>query len=95
MCPRAARLILIGHAGHPEVEGTMGQIAGPVILVQNVDDVAALKLPQDTPVAYITQTTLSVDDTKDIIAALQSRFTDIQGPEPGISAMRRRTANLR
>lgn len=74
-------LILIGHAGHPEVEGTMGQVPGPVLLVQNVDDVAALTLPSDTPVAYITQTTLSVDDTKDIILALQQRFTDIQGPD--------------
>src|SRR6476619_7597306 len=64
-------LILIGHAGHPEVEGTMGQVPGPVLLVQNVDDVAALTLPEDAPVAYITQTTLSVDDTRDIIA-----FTD-------------------
>src|SRR6195952_5392765 len=68
-------LILIGHAGHPEVEGTMGQVPGPVLLVQDVDDVAALTL------AYITQTTLSVDDTRDIIAALQARFTDIQGPD--------------
>src|SRR6266404_2206241 len=74
-------LILIGHAGHPEVEGTMGQVPGPVLLVQNVDDVMALTLPVETPVAYITQTTLSVDDTKDIIAALQRRFTDIQGPD--------------
>src|SRR5881398_860581 len=74
-------LILIGHAGHPEVEGTMGQVPGPVLLVQNVDEVAALTLPNDTPVAYITQTTLSVDDTKDIIAALHGRFTDIQGPD--------------
>src|ERR1700751_2308849 len=60
-------LILIGHEGHPEVVGTMGQIDGPVILVQNVEEVAALQLPQDTPLAYITQTTLSVDDTRDII----------------------------
>lgn len=74
-------LILIGHAGHPEVEGTMGQVPGPVHLVQDVDEVAALTLPQDTPVAYITQTTLSVDDTRDIIAALHARFTDIQGPD--------------
>ena len=59
----------------------MGQVPGPVLLVQNVDDVAALTLPADTPVAYITQTTLSVDDTKDIILALQQRFTDIQGPD--------------
>src|ERR1700760_4033216 len=74
-------LILIGHDGHPEVEGTMGQVPGPVFLVQNVREVAQLTLPRDTPVAYITQTTLSVDDTKDIIGALQGRFTDIQGPD--------------
>jgi 4-hydroxy-3-methylbut-2-enyl diphosphate reductase len=74
-------LILIGHAGHPEVEGTMGQVSGPVLLVQNVEDVAGLTLPPQTPVAYITQTTLSVDDTKDIIAALSKRFHDIQGPD--------------
>jgi 4-hydroxy-3-methylbut-2-enyl diphosphate reductase len=74
-------LILIGHAGHPEVEGTMGQIPGPVILVQNEAEVGALELPRDTPVAYVTQTTLSVDDTQGIIAALQRRFSDIIGPE--------------
>jgi 4-hydroxy-3-methylbut-2-enyl diphosphate reductase len=74
-------LILIGHAGHPEVEGTMGQVPGPVLLVQNLDDVAKLTLPPDTAVAYITQTTLSVDDTKDIIAALTARYPDIQGPD--------------
>jgi 4-hydroxy-3-methylbut-2-en-1-yl diphosphate reductase len=74
-------VILIGHAGHPEVIGTMGQIPAPVVLVQNEADVAALDIPTDTPVAYITQTTLSVDDTKGIIAALQRRFTDIVGPE--------------
>src|SRR5438105_13428951 len=56
-------LILIGHAGHPEVEGTMGQVPGPVLLVQSVEEAKALALPADTPVAYITQTTLSVDDT--------------------------------
>jgi 4-hydroxy-3-methylbut-2-enyl diphosphate reductase IspH len=70
------------HAGHPEVEGTMGQVPGPVTLVQTVGDVkAALTLPGDTPVAYITRTTLSVDDTRDIIVALQAEFTDIQGPD--------------
>lgn len=74
-------LILIGHAGHPEVEGTMGQVPGPVLLVQNLDDVAKLTLPPDTAVAYITQTTLSVDDTKDIIAALTAHYPDIQGPD--------------
>ncbi|HEY0440071.1 MAG TPA: 4-hydroxy-3-methylbut-2-enyl diphosphate reductase [Xanthobacteraceae bacterium] len=74
-------LILIGHAGHPEVEGTMGQITGPVVLVQSEREVEALDIPTDTPVAYITQTTLSVDDTRGIIAALQRRFTNIVGPE--------------
>ena len=75
------KLILIGHAGHPEVEGTMGQIPSPVILVQNEADVAALDLPAETPTAYVTQTTLSVDDTQGIIAALEKKFTDIVGPE--------------
>ena len=73
-------VILVGHAGHPEVEGTMGQIHGPVLLVQTEHDVKALDLAADTPVAYITQTTLSVDDTRAIIAALKRRFTDIVGP---------------
>jgi 4-hydroxy-3-methylbut-2-enyl diphosphate reductase len=75
------KLILIGHEGHPEVEGTMGQIPSPVILVQNEAEVEALDLSPDTPVAYVTQTTLSVDDTQGIIAALQRKFTDIVGPE--------------
>ena len=74
-------LILVGHAGHPEVEGTMGQIDGPVHLVQTEKDVDTLDIPTDEPVAYVTQTTLSVDDTRGIIAALQRRFTDITGPE--------------
>ncbi|WP_175889247.1 4-hydroxy-3-methylbut-2-enyl diphosphate reductase [Burkholderia cepacia] len=75
------RLILIGHAGHPEVEGTIGQIPAEVILVQSEAEVDTLTLPGDTPVAYITQTTLSVDDTRGIIEALQRRFTDIVGPD--------------
>jgi len=74
-------LILIGHAGHPEVEGTMGQVGAPVTLVQDEEDVAALDIPAGQPVAYITQTTLSIDDTKGIIQALKRRFTDIVGPE--------------
>ena len=74
-------VILVGHAGHPEVEGTMGQIAGPALLVQNERDVAELKLAADTPVAYITQTTLSVDDTREVINALERRFSDIVGPD--------------
>jgi 4-hydroxy-3-methylbut-2-enyl diphosphate reductase len=74
-------LILIGHAGHPEVEGTMGQVGAPVHLVQSEADVADLPVPLDHPVAYITQTTLSIDDTKGIIVELKKRFRDIVGPE--------------
>ncbi|MDE1938451.1 MAG: 4-hydroxy-3-methylbut-2-enyl diphosphate reductase [Alphaproteobacteria bacterium] len=74
-------LILIGHAGHPEVEGTMGQVGAPVHLVQSEGDVDALRIPPETPVAYVTQTTLSIDDTRNIIAALKRRFTDIIGPD--------------
>ncbi|MBO4122861.1 4-hydroxy-3-methylbut-2-enyl diphosphate reductase [Cupriavidus gilardii] len=74
-------VILIGHAGHPEVVGTMGQIPGRVILVQNEAEVAQLDLAADTPVAYVTQTTLSVDDTRGIIAALERRFPDLVGPD--------------
>jgi 4-hydroxy-3-methylbut-2-enyl diphosphate reductase len=74
-------LILIGHAGHPEVEGTVGQIPGTVLLVQSEADVSKLDLPLDAPLAYVTQTTLSVDDTRGIIDALLARFSDIVGPD--------------
>jgi 4-hydroxy-3-methylbut-2-enyl diphosphate reductase len=74
-------VVLIGHAGHPEVEGTMGRIPGPVYLVQSVADVDKLDLDANAPLAYVSQTTLSVDDTKSIIAALKRRFTNIVGPE--------------
>ncbi|MGC8469933.1 MAG: 4-hydroxy-3-methylbut-2-enyl diphosphate reductase [Acetobacteraceae bacterium] len=74
-------LVLIGHAGHAEVEGTMGQVPGTIHLVQTVADVAALEVADPARLAYITQTTLSVDDTRDIIAALEARFPGIVGPE--------------
>jgi 4-hydroxy-3-methylbut-2-enyl diphosphate reductase len=74
-------LVLIGHAGHPEVEGTMGQVGAPVHLVSTEQDVADLDLSDDAPVAYVTQTTLSIDDTRQVIAALKARFSDIVGPE--------------
>ncbi len=74
-------VILIGHAGHPEVEGTIGQLSGPVHLVQDQADVAALDIPTDTPVAYITQTTLSVDDTRSMIRAIKDRFSNVTGPD--------------
>jgi 4-hydroxy-3-methylbut-2-en-1-yl diphosphate reductase len=74
-------VILVGHAGHPEVEGTMGQIPGPVHLVQTEEDVDTLPLAIDTPVAYVTQTTLSIDDTRGIIEAIKRRFNNVVGPE--------------
>jgi 4-hydroxy-3-methylbut-2-enyl diphosphate reductase len=73
-------VILIGHAGHPEVEGTLGQIDGEVHLVADAADVAALPIPPDRKVAYVTQTTLSVDDTRDVIEAIKTRFADSIGP---------------
>jgi 4-hydroxy-3-methylbut-2-enyl diphosphate reductase len=73
-------LILIGHKGHPEVDGTMGQVPAPVYLVSSREQVEQLQIPKDTPVAYVTQTTLSIDDTRNIIDALVERFPDIQGP---------------
>jgi len=74
-------VVLIGHKGHPEVEGTMGRVPAPVYLVGSAADVEALELDASRPVAYITQTTLSVDDTRGVIAALKARFSDIVGPE--------------
>src|SRR5271166_304755 len=74
-------IVLVGHAGHAEVEGTIGQIPGIVHLVQTVDDVATLKPGTPDKLAYVTQTTLSVDDTRHIIAALKARFPAIVGPD--------------
>jgi len=73
-------LVLIGHAGHPEVEGTMGQVGRPTYLVSSEADVAALDLPKDAKIAYVTQTTLSIDDTRSIIGALHRKFSDVVGP---------------
>ncbi|WP_374446677.1 4-hydroxy-3-methylbut-2-enyl diphosphate reductase [Stella sp.] len=73
-------VVLIGHAGHPEVVGTMGQIPGRVHLVETVADVARLQPADPGRLAFVTQTTLAVDDTRDIIAALQARFPAIVGP---------------
>ena len=73
-------VVLIGHAGHAEVEGTLGRLTGPVHLVASAEDVAGLKVERPDHVAYITQTTLSVDDTRGIIDALKARFPSIVGP---------------
>ena len=74
-------VILIGHEGHPEVEGTMGRISGPVYLVSNINDVERLKVKNPDKLSYVSQTTLSVDDTRDVINALQERFPKIVGPD--------------
>jgi len=74
-------VILIGHRGHPEVEGTLGRIDGPVQLISSVADVAKLQVSDPEHLAYVTQTTLSVDDTRDIIDALKARFSSIRGPD--------------
>ncbi|MEL6467891.1 MAG: 4-hydroxy-3-methylbut-2-enyl diphosphate reductase [Pseudomonadota bacterium] len=75
------QMIMIGHAGHPETVGTMGQLpAGEVLLVETVEDVAMVAVRDPDKLAFVTQTTLSVDDTADIVAALQNRFPNIVGP---------------
>ncbi len=74
-------IVMIGHAGHPEVEGTMGQCDGGVYLVESVDDVAALDVRDPAHLAYVTQTTLSVDDAAAIVDALRQRFPGIAGPK--------------
>ena len=73
-------VILIGHEGHPEVEGTMGRISGTVYLVSNVNDAKNIVVENPNKLAYVTQTTLSVDDTRDIILELERRFPKINGP---------------
>ena len=74
-------VVLIGHPGHPEVEGTMGQVSGEVHLVSNLADVATLTPANPAKLSYVTQTTLSVDDTREIIAALKARFPGVRGPD--------------
>ena len=74
-------IIMIGHRGHPEVEGTMGQAPDGIQLVENVKDVEALDIPANDPVAYVTQTTLSVDETKEIVDALKRKYPAIAQPK--------------
>jgi 4-hydroxy-3-methylbut-2-en-1-yl diphosphate reductase len=74
-------IVMIGHAGHPEVDGTMGQCSGGVYLVESVADVASLDVRDASRLAYVTQTTLSVDDAAAIVAALRARFPGITGPK--------------
>lgn len=75
-------ILFIGHKGHPEVIGTLGQVPeGTITLVETVEDVAALDFPDSAPLAFLTQTTLSVDDTAEVVAALRNRFPQIVGPK--------------
>jgi 4-hydroxy-3-methylbut-2-enyl diphosphate reductase len=83
-CRNGREVILIGHRGHPEVEGTMGQCGhqgARVHLVEKTKDIAQLEIPDSARVAYVTQTTLSVDDTERIVTALKARFPHIEGPK--------------
>jgi 4-hydroxy-3-methylbut-2-enyl diphosphate reductase len=81
MREQGREIVMIGHAGHPEVEGTMGQVEGGFHLVESIADVGRLDIPADTALAYVTQTTLSVDDAAGIVAALRRRFPAIAGPK--------------
>lgn len=78
---RGTEVVLIGHAGHPEVEGTMGQADSGMHLIEEPTDVATLEVNNPENLAYVTQTTLSVDDTKKVIDTLKERFPNIQGPK--------------
>ena len=78
---RGRRILLVGHSGHPEVVGTMGQLPeGAVILVESLEDIARLKFEDESNLAYVTQTTLSLDDSREIVNALTRRFPQIVGP---------------
>lgn len=81
LCAQGYGIVMIGHKGHPEVEGTMGQAPDNMYLVENVADVEKLQVSDATKLAWVTQTTLSVDDTRIIIEALQKRFPSIIGPK--------------
>lgn len=88
---RNREVILIGHEGHPEVEGTMGRIPGGVHLISRPEDVSRLEIKDPDKVAYVTQTTLSVDETRDVITALKDRFLILSAPMSKTFAMRHKT----
>ena len=81
MRAQGKEIVMVGHAGHPEVEGTMGQSDGGMYLVETVDDVARLQVRDPRRLAYVTQTTLSLDDAAAVVDALKRRFPDIEGPK--------------
>lgn len=75
------KILMIGHAGHPEVEGTMGQVPDVMTLIENLQDVVRLEYPTATKIAYVTQTTLSIDETKEIVDALKQKYPQIAQPK--------------
>jgi 4-hydroxy-3-methylbut-2-enyl diphosphate reductase len=77
---RGYAIVLVGHAGHEEVEGTLGEAPEAIVLVESVEDAERISLPAGRPLAYVTQTTLSVDETNEIVAVLRRRFPRIEGP---------------
>jgi len=81
MRAEGCEIVMIGHRGHPEVEGTMGQANGGMVLVETVDDVVTLQFADPERLAYVTQTTLSVDETREIVAALKARYPQIREPK--------------
>lgn len=81
MRAQGCEIIMIGHEGHPEVEGTMGQVKDGIYLVETEEDVAKLSIAAGTPLAFVTQTTLSVDDASKVITALKAKFPDIREPK--------------
>ena len=80
MCKEGFTVLMIGHAGHPEVEGTMGQVKEGVFLIEKVSDVDSISFSSDEKIAFVTQTTLSVDETKEIVEALTKKFPKIVQP---------------
>ena len=80
MCKEGYTVLMIGHAGHPEVEGTMGQVKNGVSLIENIEDIDKLSFSSDKKIAFVTQTTLSVDETKEIVEALTKKFPNIVKP---------------
>ena len=80
MCKDGFTILMIGHAGHPEVEGTMGQVKDGIFLIEKLDDIESLPFSSDEKIAFVTQTTLSVDETKEIVEALTKKFPNIVQP---------------
>jgi 4-hydroxy-3-methylbut-2-en-1-yl diphosphate reductase len=95
MRDKGYEIVMIGHKGHPEVEGTMGQANGGMYLVETPDDVARLQVTDPDKLAYVTQTTLSVDDAARVVDALRARFPTSSGRRRTTSATPRRTARTR